>query len=272
MGTPKQQFQIVPTPNPNERGFYTELDQEALSELRDGDWPVDEETLYRNWRFAIPERKTQWGAYIYVGQEVGSAPGTIRFLWLKNKTDEEKNTPYKTYREFKNHHWDPILLGVKVEQDYNFPVSSTTISGAEPAIVTAPRNYIKRAIIPDVDEGSIVVTEEFFAATPFDIPRYPVPTPTAVNIDFYDTGLSVPRCLHPKIEVPDIRSGIDIYLTTSQVASEANGAISGQLFPATNFETWAPYVVSDQQARRDGGWYRKRIRVYPPDMPDAIIS
>lgn len=269
MPAPKIPFQILDTPNPDEQAFYHELDQEVLSSLRADEWPTGEVTLYQDWKFAIPERKAQWGDYLYVSKK-GTGNATMRFYWCKNKTAAEKNVPFRSYSEVKNHRWPPILLALAIQQDYTFPNVTNVVSGTDSGIVTAPRNYPKRVYIPEVNEGTRFFTEEFFAATKFDIPRHVVPTPTAVFVDVLDVSLSFPECLHPKIVVPNTRTG-DVTLVAG-VAADAGGALNGQIFPATNFETWAPYILTDQQQELPtGGWHRIRVRVYPPDLPDAIV-
>lgn len=273
MGKVKNQFQIISTPNPNEEAFYTDLDQEVLSNFRTGEWPrtIDSgsQTLYQAWRYALPERVKQgWGDYAYTSkQPIGE--GGMRFFWAKNKNDEDKNTPFRSYTEVKNHRWSPILLAFGIQQDYTFPNSTNVISGNDVGIVTAPRNYPKYVYIPEVNEGSRFVIEEFFAATKFDIPQTPVPTATAVQVNMLDVTLSFPESLHPKIVIPNTRTGLTQVI--AGVAGEAGGGINGQVFPATNFETWAPYIMTDQQEFTETGWHRIRVRVYPPALPDAIV-
>lgn len=274
----RPKWSLIKTPNPSEFGISVTVPMNIIVNSP-GNFPTEGDALSQNiWAADRPLRDpAHYGYYIYTDyQETTSSERepAIVFFYGKNKTEEEKNTPFRTYTEVKNHRWPPILLALAIQQDYTFPNSTNMISNPligsdEVGIVVAPRNYPKYAYIPEVNEGTRFVIEEFFAATKFDIPQHPVPTTTSVNVDILDVSLNFPDCLHPRIVVPNTRTG-----TTQLVggtASNAGGALDGQVFPATNFETWAVYVLTDQQEPTPTGWRRIRVRVFPPPMPEVII-
>jgi hypothetical protein len=275
MGKVSNQFQILGTPNKNEEAFYIDLDQETLSKFRSGDFPRTSDggntaTVYEDWKYALPERVKQgWGDYIYTSkQEIGD--GGLRFFWGLNKTEEEKNTPYqRVWKKHGNHRWPPILKSLYLLEDYNFPRSTNRVTRAGGSgVVIAPTYYDRVVYIPDTNEGTRFLVEEFLAATPFVIPRYQTPVATGVQYSINGLQGSFPECLHDDIEIPSTTTASIAYQSGS--AAAAGGSLEGQFFPRTNFKNWRPYVVFDEQEEVPTGWSRMRIRVYPPMRPRAI--
>ncbi len=255
-----------PTPSPSERSLVVTVSEDSFAST--GGKIPPQNTPYNSPLFKTffgKDYLKEFGDFIYTGQV-----GDYGLAFAMGKTLDEANTPFRTYREFKNHYWPKILLALGIVQDYTFPQVTNNISGNNAGIVTAPTNYGKYALIDDVEEGSIFVTEEFFGPLPYNIPRYPVPVTTPVHVEVLGVQYDFPKVLHPKIVVPNTRTG-DAQLVSGS-ASGVGGALNGQIFPATNFETWAPYVLTDQQEYRDNGWYRIRVRVYPPDIPEVSVG
>jgi hypothetical protein len=264
---------IVRTPNPSKFGFSVTVPQKTIVNNPSA-WP-EEGSLFKDFPWAPDpslQAENRYGLYVYTDCQSSSSPErdqAITFVFGPYMTDEQKTTPFRTYTESKNHRWPPILQALAIQQDYTFPNATNVVSGTNVGIVTAPRNYPKYVFIPEVNEGSRFVTEEFFSPTKYDIPQSPVPTATSVNVDILDVSLNFPECLHPKIQIPNTRTG-DVQVVAGS-ATGAGGALNGQVFPATNFETWAVYVLTDQQEFTGVGWHRIRVRVFPPALPDAIV-
>jgi hypothetical protein len=264
---------LLPTPNPSKFAFAVTVPQKVIVNNPSA-WPVEGSSFNT---FPWPPDPTlqannKFGLYIYTSCKLSNSPerdNAVTFIFGPYLTEEQKNTPFRVSTQVKNHRWPAILLALGIQQDYTFPNSTNVVSGSNVGIVTAPRNYPKQVYIPEINEGSRFVTEEFFASTEFDIPQTPIPTPTSVSVNILDVTLNFPECLHPRISIPNTRTG-DVRVVAGS-ASDAGGALNGQVFPATNFETWAVYVLTDQQEFTEVGWHRIRVRVYPPALPDAIV-
>lgn len=260
----------APTPDPAQRSLIVTVSEDSFASS--GGVIPPQGTLYTDpaWKtYFGKDYNKNFGNFVYTGQA-----GEYGLAFAKAlPVDASGNPiiePYRTTREFKNHHWPKILFALGIVQDYTYPNVTNVISGSSAGIVTAPMNYGKYALVDDVEEGTVFVTDEFFGPVPFNIPRYTVPVTSPVHVEVLGVKYDFPNCLHPKITVPNTRTG-NAQLVAG-VAAGVGGALNGQDFPATNFETWAPYVLTDQQEQRDGGWYRIRVRVFPPDLPDISVG
>lgn len=255
----------IPTPNPTERALLVGVEESAFANNPDILPAIG--TAYKDCAKALISKdyEKKWGEYIYTEQR-----GDYGLLFAKNKTVAEANTPFRTTTWFGNHRWPPILQAILIIEDFGAPRSFTRISGTELVPAIGPSYYDRVVYIPDVSEGTRFVKDEFCGPTQFIIPQTPVPVPTAVDYLLPGgVGRSFPECLHPKILIPPTSTA-----TAELVAGAAVGigtSLEGQLFPATNFEEWSPYVLSDTQEITNGVWYRTRIRVFPPGQPDAIL-
>lgn len=262
------------TPNPSERGFSMLVSQveakKFTSELdafiagsRMGDFP------------AIPEEdlKTIYGDYQYTMFKEADGPQgpSLRYFFGAPKTPTVANTPFRrTWKKQGDHRWPPILKGIVLLEDNSFPRSTNFISNGKQGIATGASFYDRYIYIPDTNEGTRFLLEEFQSAIPFIIPRYRTPVATAVQYSVNGLSGSFAECLHDEINIPATRTSSATYL--GGAAFSGNGSLDGQDFPRTNFKTWLPYVLLDEQEQQEtsGIWYRQRIRVYPPLLPRAI--
>lgn len=251
----------VPTPSPNEWSFVT-----VVRSLWGVQMPVAGQTIYRDWKQMIPQRAAgNYGSYVYA-DSVEAPAGWLGFLWVRHKTEKEKATPFRTIETFGNHRWPPELRSLRFFADPSFP---RAINGPGGSIITGPTYYVRQVYIPEQNEGTRFVIREFLSDTPFKIPLHPVPEPTSVSYDVPGASGSFPECLHPKIVIPAFRTATQSF-TVTDGSSGAAGAIPGQAFPATNFETRAPYFVSDEQQFTNGLYYRKQVQAFPPPELDPI--
>lgn len=255
----------IPTPNPSERALLIQFDESVIA--ANPDFIPVEGTTYRNFPEGLIARSYPvelWGDYIYT-----SPMGDHGLLFAKPKTPEQAITPWRRqWSKFGNHRWHPILKNLILIENPSFPRSTNFIQNGQQGFATAPSYDDRYVYIPDVNEGTRFFTEEFQAPTQYVIPRYRTPVPTGVQYSVGDLRGAFQECLHDDIEIPATRSSNAIYL--GGAAYSGNGSVEGQVFPRTNFKTWLPYVIYDEQELTNGVWYRKRIRVFPPARPRAI--
>jgi hypothetical protein len=250
-------FVVVGTPNPNEFSFITYVRAQW-----DVDLPVAGVTIYNQWKEAIhPQSSQDWGGYVY-GDTVQASTGWLGFLWVKRKTETEKNTPYRTFTRNGNHRWPPVLYSLNFIQDASFPAST---NGPDGSIVRAPRVFVRQVFKPESNEGSLFKYEYFLSDSKYEIPPYPAPQPQEVSYDFLGASGTFPECLHKKIVIRPQRTAVAKYSIGGGEQGVGGGVLGGQLFPSTEpFEDWVPYVISDNQTFQAGQYNRERVTVYPP--------
>lgn len=257
---------LADTPDPHEVTLVTFVDRYNVA-LRD--IPVVGST-FKLWTQAsgFTELVAAHGNWTFAQMKTQDAPGQMNaFYWVRPRTAAERQTPFRTSSKFGNHRWPPILKQLQFIPARDFPITSQLSDGKT---IYANRYLVREVYIPEVNEGSRFVTEEFISDTKFDIPQYPVPTPTSISYHYLNLRGGFPECLHKKIDIKALISTTASY--NGSVTTANYNELQGQVFPATNFTEWAPYVLSDDQDLVGGVWYRKRIRVYPPPMPKTRIN
>lgn len=258
------------TPNPSLRSLIVSIGEQTFQTA--GGIVPKQGTLYSSaeWRtFFGADYRNNFRDFVYVTQLEDTAKGG-QFLFAKGMTDEEKNTPFRTTFACKNHRWPMVVHGLEKLEDPIMGRSANGFSGTHPTANIGPEYYLKQAITQECNEGTRFQLDEFFAPTPFDIPQYPVPVPQSMHIILPGLTQTFPECLHPRIQIEDSISSTGQIIAGT--ASAFGSAISGQLFPATNFKDWSPYVLEHDQKLQDGGWYSWRITVYPPAKPPNVIQ
>lgn len=268
-------WRFVDTPDVNERGFVTVHDPDILgftSATGNDAWPIEGVTLYQNWFAREEGRVSVWGNYVLSNFKVGE-DGRLLFFWGKNKTEAEKNTPYKIKPSSKLMGWDPVLKGFRPYPDYGTVRSSRKIlsSGVE-ALGNAPEYFAEISYIAGGEYSTRFIRYDYYAATKFNIPAYQCPVPTAVIIMLPGReAISFPRCLHKKMTMPR-------FITSSALSADgegqaAGGSTEGQVFPSTApFEQWGAWTVEHDQEQLAAGWHAWKIVAYPPAEPETTIQ
>ncbi len=254
----------VKTPSPRERSLVVLVEEEVFA--GNSNILPPEGTPYKSFPPGIRsgDYLKAYGEYIYVGQT-----GDRGLLFAKNKSKQEANTPFrKQWSKFGNHRWHPILKNLVLLENPSFPRSTNIIQNGQQGFAVASSYDDRYIYIPDANEGTRFFTEEFFCGQMFTIPRYRVPIPTGVQYSIGDLRGSFQECLHDDIDIPATRQANAVYL--GGAAYSGNGTLQGQFFPRTNVKSWVPYCCYDEQSLTESGWYRKRIRVFPPARPRAI--
>lgn len=256
------------TISPEEYGLRVIVDAALINSAQS----VPLGTLYKNSPIWMDRSFAAMGYADYVLSDVTPGDNSFNFWYLKNKTDDEANTPFRETTVKRNHPWPPMLLALVLVPDYTFLRTGKGYNSVENEVseVVAPTYYVREVYIPGVNEGTKMIKREFFSPRKFDIPQTPVPVATSVSYDINGVRGSFPECLHPDIVIQSTRSGIA--QVVAGVVSEVGGALEGQLFPATNFKEWAPYIVTDTQEQQSGGWYRVQWIAIPPEKPKTIVQ
>ncbi len=261
-------FDLLDTPDPDESSVAVTCEVDNLRLIQ---MPVAGTTTYLQFTAGDRSRVDEFGAYIYT-MKSKPGPGLLTFHFAAPKTEEQKRTPWKSsIQRMGNHRWPDILVALGVTTDYTFPRSATVIEGNEQGVVIAPRYRIAEALIPEMNEGTRFLVQEFQAPTVFAIPQYRLPCAGAVRFTLPDgTVYAHGESLHDDLEL----EGLPTSSTTliGGTGTPSGGTMGSQKFPASNFTRWRPYWFSDEQELRDGVWYRRRVRVIPPRVSKTIFQ
>lgn len=249
---PELGFSFVPTPNPAELAISVTVSGQDLTPERMLTPGVD---TYDDFKLGTRERVRDFSGYVFTYSE--AREGLVTFYFAKNKTNQERNTPFRSLQKVDNFTWHPVLKQIKFLRDNSFPHATQYLDGADIKLRNAARYYARLVYVPAATEGTLFITEYFFAEVPFNIPQTPVPMAGAVQWHFMDCNGGFQECLHKRIVIGGQRTG-------------PGGVAGGQVFPATNFTQWEPFVTQDTQEFSGGGYLRIRVTVYPPPEPPTI--
>ena len=260
-------FVKLSTPNPEEFAFKVKVD---MNQVGAGELVGKLNTPYSSFDFSkkLKPDGEGWSDYVFTSTEDCDA----KHMWLffaKNKTDEEKTTPFRSEPHFEDFTWNLVLLGIAVIPDEGFPQSTYAVSEGQKTLISAPRYYGREIFIPQITVGTKHVVDEFLSPTKFAIPAHVAPIPMPVNYEVLGVKREFPYCLHGDLFIQSTRTGT-AQIVAGGTGGARSGAIEGYEFPATNFKEWRAHYVHDVQELRNGVWYRRRTRVIPPPTPKAV--
>lgn len=263
MATPTHR--IVKTPNPSVWSLAVTVGVGQLS--LDPDFTPVEGTAYKDFPRWFKDNSyiKKWADYTYIASEDGPHAGEVVLIFCKNFTDIEIGTPFRTTTEFGNKNWPAILLAIAFPQVPGIHGSSNGVIGGKAATILSKVYSERRVVIPECNEGTLFITEEFFSNKPFVIPQYPTPVETEVSWDIPNGAKGSFIGLHGDILIPHTQTASAGIVQGD--AAAASGVQKGQFFPATNFEEWASYYISHTQSFQNG-YYGVRKRIVPPQQPD----
>lgn len=257
-------FIVETTPNPAEVCFKVKADGNQLN-------PDSMPSLglpYKNLSDQVANPRTGEGFDDYVFINSTQEGDDIWLYFGKNKTTQEKNTPFRVSYSTRYYPWPPVLELLKIVRTDEFPQVVNTGTKT----VTAPRYFPRYKYRPTPSVNSVIKIEQFLAPTPFDGQAliHPQPIPTEISGHYLGMSVSFPRCLHPKVILDENVPGAFVVEGQGTVEVPVTGSLTTQVFPRTNFLDWAPFILEDQCQPVNGLYLRERITVYPPFRPTSI--
>ena len=273
-------FQVVPTPDPNERAIITILDQNLFT--RGTDFPVLKKTLYGKWNAeagggkqlainAYANSPGLYGDYLYVKQ-VDAPSGYLGFFWGKNKTDEQKTIPFDSYEvTVENVPWPSVLRWIQFNEETSFPLSQNFVGANSAGVVTAPRWLVRRGYLPAQSLTTTVRIKEYLSPTPFPdfLMESDEPQPTEVSWDLIGSSGNMGKCLHPKIETPKSNGSFRVAYSSGNIEASTAQVNTSQIFPATNHQDWQEYTINSV-TKNEQGMYHRIQRTFVPPSPSQV--
>ena len=263
MASPNIKLEVVPTPNPSEVALrvWQDANQMGLDSI-----PTIGQS-YIDTGLPVRPKMEEFKNYVYV--YMSKERDDVWFYFAKPKTVIERNTPFRTTFSTRQYPWPGVLYNIDIYKTVEFPQSTNNGSG----VVTAPRYFSKYRFKPTPNVSSVVKIEEFLAEVPYpqSVLTHIQPIPTDISGDFLGLSINFPRCLHPKVAFDTNVPGAQKIVGQGTV--EVNGLWnpSKQIFPATNFLDWAPFILEDDVRPVNGQFYRSRITIYPPIPPEEQL-
>lgn len=216
------------------------------------------------------------GTWQFIGRQ-NMGEGVTAFHFFPAKTAAEMAIPWESKSIEGAHHWDTVVLDVWTETDYSMPQSASTIdfdstNTPQQGIITAPTIRIRSVEIPQIEEGSIIVTRKYLSATEPKLQYHRVPQPMNMDVQVNGASRFFERVIHDTIIVEATLSGTRQILSNGE-SSDVGGVVGSQTFEATNFIERKPYFRLDDWIRNQLGlWERTTEEVIPPKIQPQIVD
>ena len=217
----------------------------------------------------VPEA---WWSYKFCEVEAAGV-GFCTFKFCSPKTSVERNTAFVEFETYREHAWPNVLFDIRFVLDERFPRAAGYAAANKAGKVYAPTIYTRKFWREGVVVDSRCLVQRYLSdTTPFSEAelQHIQPDPGLVEWDFNGAQGSL-NCLHPDIRI----KSHGLPYTTLYDGATGNmkpPPIPERFFPATFFEDWAPFVISDSQVEEGGVWFREKVTIYPPPFNDPVIE
>lgn len=259
-----ESFRLFATANPREPGIAVDV---QMQELKSPSLIPVLGTLVSDVDVAIKRRiPTDWQGYGFV--EVVAGPqnmATFKFAKLKSAT--ERLIAFEEATDYMDFPWPDVVYSIQFTRDDRFPRVTRRSESDTESTVYAPRWYTRKVWKKGLTYNSKITVRKFLSDhTPFsevDM-EHVQPVPGMIEWDFNGAEGSM-YALHGDIW---IKSHGNTYVTFAGGITSADTAPQADMrhFEPTVFEDWAPFILSDKQARVDGIWVREQIEIEPPPV------
>lgn len=270
---PAGHIELLPTPDPSSISFRI---SESAQQTRVGDIPRqgDKFANTRLTKSRVAQDNFANYTYQYMDRDGQNLWFYFSFPYSETidpVTGKPKNlVPYNTFTTNKRWQWPPVLHRLIFTPDA-LPIITAVPSLSDDkgyAQAFVQRLVPRRVFTPATSALCECVVEQFLSDVPWDTVEHPQPVEGVVEWDLPGTSDSI-NCLHPRIEIP---SNGRPYVTVVNATPTNNTPIGqNRIFPATNFEDWAPFVISDEITRTNGVYFRERVTIYPPAANERTV-
>lgn len=274
-------FQILPTPNPEEFSFSIRVPDRKVNTgllLKPGSTLVSAQTAFRTGGTATKYSEFLWAVnqervadgfadYVYLKCEKSGAD-YITFFFGKSRTAAERSEPFAQYRDNRQYTWPAVLedlyvISSSIKQYIN------TGSGYD----QAPRYLPRYKFRPSVSYNSRIIVRQYLSEVPWPDGEleHEQPVPTDINADYIGLNINFERCLHDTARFRETTPGASIVYGAGIVNPPLDRQPTVQIFPATNFTDWQEFYVEDRQQQVNGLWLRESVQIFPPPTPESVI-
>lgn len=271
---PAGHIELLPTPDPSTISFRI---SESAQTFRTGDIPK-QGTKFADTRLTksrVQQDNFANYTYQYMSREGANLWFYFTFPYstvIDSETGLPKNqVPFNTFTTNKRWSWPSVLHRLI------FVPSQVPLITAVPnpddskgyAQAFVERLVPRRVFTPATNALCECLVEQFVSDAPWDTVEHPQPVDGEVEWDLPGTSERI-QCLHPRIEIPASGRPYTVIVNATPYATAPIG--QNRIYPATNFEDWAPFVVSDEVVRQNGVYFRERVTIYPPAPNERIVE
>jgi hypothetical protein len=263
-------FDLITTPDPTEFTIRIRVPDQIINKqlALQPSGKLKRYDKYKDVSFAVRhERVAEFGEYVYTYCEQADA-GHKYLYFARARTDAERNTPFETFYGNRPYAWPAVLEDLYFVSS-TFPQSTAT--GAD-SISTATRYFKRQKYRPTRNALSRIKVQQYLSEVPWPAQAlvHPQPDPTEVDGSYLGIEVNFPKCLHPRIVLPELVPGAQIVFGAGAVNVARSGTPKEQVFPATNFEDWRSFIVDDSIQPQKGLWLREKVTIYPPPRLESI--
>ena len=206
--------------------------------------------------------------YVYMSREGDK----LWFYFAKNKTEDEQLTPFRTFTLYRKYNWPPILEALSFVEDDAFPIAVTVPDQLDPTgtgRAFAPRVTPRQRIVPATLALCECIVEQYLGPRPFPAETHQQPIAGNISWSFNGSQGSI-NALHPRIVVPSPSKEYKV-VVNGTVGSVPAPSGPETIYPATNFESWSPFVLDDEIALENGLYFRELVTIIPPVQNDPVL-
>lgn len=256
-------FDWFDTPNPTERGFYFDAGEND----QDCDIPdfLNQTVLFSDcpsWITHNAQVRPALAGYRLIFAEK-SGVLRRRFYFGKSRTEEERNTAFKTRWIKRMWHWDTVLLKLWFEEG-NLPLTAVDADGD---IQTAKRVHERSRY----RQGKMYPTwfriRHFLSEQPFSKKRQITPITDSIHWSFDGHRGGFPECLHPGAKFTSYQTSGNVLFGMGTPGVEVGSDIVAQEFPPTAMQDWEKYPIEDDRREVVAGGimeHRTLVEAIPP--------
>jgi hypothetical protein len=264
---PARQFELLPTRDPSTVAFRV---SESAQTFRASLIPK-QGTKYANTAL-ITSRGQQDGYAHYTYQFMDRDGDNLWFYFTfpySATIDPEtglprSEVPFNTFETNKRWTWPTVLHSLVFVPD---PLPLITAvpnqdddKGFSQAFVTQLNPRME--MTPSTTALCVCLVEQFVSDKPWDTVEHPQPVEGVVEWSLPGTSDRI-TCLHSRIDTIPVE-GQPYTVVVNATPTRVSPIGQTRVFPATNFEDWEPFVISDEVVRENGVYFRERVTIYPP--------
>jgi hypothetical protein len=211
-------------------------------------------------------RVSDFGSYVLTTVDNGP-PGWLYVHFVKPRTEEERWTPVKTTFDTGVETWPEILEGLRIVEDVDNPIAVQTPDGTK----YNPRFLVFYVTTPQTTAECMVKVDIYQSEVPFKGLASAKPIPGQVSFDYGAGGSGSFTALHPLVKVPRLRQNYRMAVDATPGFTDAP-LVADQIFPATEFEDWEPFIWRQQLSQPNGLYRLERVTIYPPEKPEPKFT